>query len=25
VGGLGLIGAAVMWRAVPETLQAEYE
>jgi MFS family permease len=25
VGGLGLIGAAVMWRAVPETLQAEFE
>jgi MFS family permease len=25
VGGLGLIGAAVMWRAVPETLQADLE
>jgi MFS family permease len=25
VGGFGLIGAAVMWRAVPETLQADLE
>ena len=25
VGGVGLIGAAVMWRSVPETLQAELE
>jgi MFS family permease len=25
VGGFGLIGAAVMWRAVPETLQADLD
>ena len=25
VGGLGLAGAAVMWRSVPETLQADLE
>jgi MFS family permease len=25
VGALGLVGAAVMWRAVPETLQADLE